>query len=104
MSRNYTAKKLHQENLAYAGTGGISSNCRSGRFQAAFRHSLTGQIALPRFDNGKLAPMHLFCGLPDDWVERRDDHGQIVALCDSVEAGFVRDGVFYTRDQAAALV
>jgi hypothetical protein len=104
MSRNYTAKKLHQENLAFAGTGGVSRNCRPSRFQAAFRDTATGQVAVPRFDNGKPAPMHLFCGLPDEWVERRDGQGQIVALRDSVEAGFVRDGMFYTRDQAAALV
>ena len=104
MSRNYTVKKLHQENLAYAGTGGVSRNCRSERFQAAFRDTATGRVAVPRFENGKSAPMHLFCGLPDEWVDRRDDQGQVVALHESVEAGFVRNGVFYTRDQAAALV
>lgn len=104
MGRKYTALQLRQENLAYAGTGGISENCRSQRFQAAFQDLESGRIELARFENGQPAPMHIFSGLPDVWVVRRDGDGQPLALLDSIEAGFVRDGVFYTREQAAALV
>ena len=104
MSRNYTVKKLRQENLAYAGTGGVSRNCRAGQFQAAFRDTRSGRVAIPRFENGKAAPMHLFCGLPEEWIQARDEEGQATALVACIEAGFVRDSVFYTREQAAALV
>jgi hypothetical protein len=34
-------------------------------------------------------------------VAARDAGGSIIALKDSIVAGFVRDGVFYTREQAA---
>jgi hypothetical protein len=47
--------------------------------------------------------MHLLCCLPEEWVTGRDERGQIVALKDSVIAGFVRDGTFYTREEAARL-
>jgi hypothetical protein len=46
--------------------------------------------------------MHLLDGLPDEWVVERDAAGRVRAIKDSVIAGFVRDGRFYTREQAAA--
>ena len=104
MGRKYTALRLRQENLAYAGTGGVSENCRSQQFQAAFQDTETGRVELARFENGQPAPMHIFSGLPDDWIVQRDADGHALALLDSIQAGFVRDSMFYTREQAAALV
>jgi hypothetical protein len=104
MGRKYTALQLRQENLAYSGTGGVSENCRSKQFQAAFQDTGTGRIELARFDNGQPAPMHIFSGLPDDWIVQRDSDGHPLALLDTIQAGFVRAGDFYTREQAAALV
>lgn len=104
MSRKYTAMKLQQENRAFAGTGGVSENNRHHCFQAAFRDTATGRVELARFENGIPAPMHIFSGLPGEWIIRRDESGQPVALLDTIVAGFVRDAVFYTREEAAALV
>jgi hypothetical protein len=47
--------------------------------------------------------MHLIDGLPREWVCARDAVGRPAALKATVVAGFVRDGLFYTREQAANL-
>ena len=104
MGRKYTAVQLRQENLAYTGTGGVSENCRTQQFQAAFQDTDTGRVELARFDNGQPAPMHIFSGLPGEWIVQWDADGNPLALLDSIQAGFVRDREFYTREQAAALV
>jgi len=104
MSRNYTVMKLTQENRAFAGTGGVSENNRCHCFQAAFRDTATGRVELARFENGTPAPMHIFSGLPHEWISSRDESGAPIALLETIIAGFVRDAVFYTREEAAALV
>lgn len=101
MGRAFTQQQLHQENLAFAGTGGVSKNCPSLR--PAFRDNATGRIELARFESGEPAPMHLLTGLPDDWVAQRDGSGHATALLDTIVAGFVGGPRFYTREEAAAL-
>ena len=97
----YTYQRLRAENVVFAGTAGVSQNNREARFEPAFCDGETGRVELARQENGRPAPMHLLCRLPDEWVTGRDEAGRIVALQDSVIAGFVRDGTFYTREQAA---
>jgi len=63
----------------------------------------TGQSEFSRFADGQPAPMHLLDGLPDLWVVKRDAQGRVSALEDTVIAGFIRGGHFYTREQAAAI-
>ena len=46
--------------------------------------------------------MHLLDGLPDEWVVNRDTGGRPSAVRPSVIAGFVRNGLFYTREEVAA--
>ncbi len=99
----YTYERLQEENRAYAGTGGVSENNSQARFLPAFRDEITGRVEMARMEDGRGAPMHLLCCLPDEWVVERDAAGQIVGLIDSVIAGFVRDGEFYTREDAARL-
>ena len=103
VSEMYTYERLRIENEQFAGTGGISENNVYARFAPAFRDAETGRVELARLECGAIAPMHLLFGLPDEWVTGWDAAGQIVALRDSVVAGFVRDEVFYTRDEAAQL-
>ncbi len=103
MNRQFTQDTLRRDNLAFTGTGGISQNCR-GILQAAFRDSRTGRVEIARFGTGQPAPMHLLDGVPSEWVAQRDGQGHIVALLDSIVAGFVRGRRFYTREEAAALV
>lgn len=104
MSRPMTANTLRRENLAFAGTNGVSANNRKRRFVPAFRDSETGRVELARFTNGKLAPAHLIVGLPAEWATAYAQDGSIMAVKDSIVAGFVRDDEFYTREEAAAAI
>ena len=98
----YTYERLRQENEIYAGTGGVSENNCSARFLPAFQDSQTGRVEIARTEDGTQAPMHLLCCLPDEWVTERDAEGHILVVKDSVIAGFIRDGEFYTREEAAS--
>lgn len=102
--RPLTAQVLHQQNLAFQGTGGVSTGNRSQGFAPAFCDTATGIIHLARFADGRPAPMHLIDGLPSELIMSRDAAGKSTAVKSSVVAGFVRDGLFYTREQAARSV
>lgn len=99
--RPLTPERLREENVAFAGTGGVSRENRSGGFSPAFYDTESGFVQVARFGDGAPTPMHLLDGLPDEWVKRRRPSGSVVAVKDSVIAGFVRQGRFYTRQQAA---
>lgn len=96
-----TNKALHQQNLAFQGTNGVSTNNRSQGFLPAFLDTTTDFIYLARFTDGRPAPIHLLDGLPPELTLSRDAAGKCIAVKASVIAGFVRDGLFYTREQAA---
>jgi hypothetical protein len=102
MNTLLTTDTLRKQNLAFVGTGGVSEENRSSGFRPAFFDLASGRAALARFADGRPAPMHLLDGLPEEWVVQRDAAGRVRAIKDSVIAGFVRDGRFYTREQAAA--
>lgn len=104
MAPPLTRNRIRRENLAFAGTGGVSPENRCRRFAPAFRDDSTGRIELSRYANGGLAPMHLIDGLPVEWISDRDPDGRPSALKATIVAGFVRDGRFYTREQAASLI
>jgi len=103
MTPPLTKNRLHRENLAFGGTGGVSAENRCKRFEPAFRDETTGRVEVSRFSDGRHAPMHLMEGLPAEWIQARDDAGRACELKNGIVAGFVRDGRFYTRDEAAAL-
>jgi hypothetical protein len=54
-----------------------------------------------RFANGTPAPIHILDGAPEEWVVARDPSGRVIAVKASVIAGFLHQGRFYTRAQAA---
>jgi hypothetical protein len=92
---------LARENLRFAGTGGVSRENRGNSFLPAFLDSGTGEIYLSRFADGRLAPIHMLDGLPEELVVARNAR-RITAVKASVVSGFVRDRRFYTREQAAS--
>jgi hypothetical protein len=98
-----TKHRIRRENLAFTGTGGVSEENRDNRFEPAFRDDATGRVEVSRYGDGRPAPMHLMDGLPGEWIDRRDDQGRPCVLKGSIVAGFVRDGRFYTREEAADL-
>lgn len=101
MTRVLTKRRLERENLAYRYTGGVSQENRSSGFRPAFRDTEDGAVYLSLRACGDPAPFHCLDGLPPHLVVGHDAGG-VPILKASLEAGFVRDGRFYTRDQAAA--
>ncbi len=78
-------------------------HCAVSGFLPAFKDSVTGEVYLSRFRDHSTAPIHLLDGLPDHWVTERDEDGRVTRVRGSIMAGFVRDGRFYSRDEAACL-
>ena len=101
MSRSMNQDRLRIENLAFAGTCGVSSCARESRFVPAFKDLETGRVELSCLAAGVPAPMHIISCLPDEWAIERNAAGEITALKASVVAGFVRDNRFFTREEAA---
>jgi hypothetical protein len=88
---------LERENQVFRGTGGRSEENRGLGFLPAFMDAITQVIYRSCFADGRPAPFHLLDGLPDEVVIS----GRVAAIRGSVVAGFVRDGRFYTREEAS---
>lgn len=101
MNLALTDEVLVQQTLAFRGTGGTSAECRPSGLRPAFRDNRTGTVYPSRFADGRPAPIHVLGGLPDELVLARDPGGRVLAVDIAVVSGFVRDGRFYTRDEAA---
>jgi hypothetical protein len=96
-----TELSLERENVRHRGTGGVSAKNRSLGFAPAFIDRETRAIYLSRFADGRPAPCHLLDGLPHALVLSRRACGRVAAVKPSLVSGFVRDGRFYTREEAA---
>lgn len=96
-----TIGELTRQRRHFKGTGGMSEENRGFGFLPAFRDASTGRVYLSRFADGRIAPMHLLEGLPPELVVQRAGSGRVTAVRNSVTAGFVKAGQFYTRSQAA---
>lgn len=101
----FSEQDLKAQHRIYRGTGGASvdESNRCLNFLPAFLDSETGQVYPSLNANGSPACMHILCGLPDELVVERDCNGRVVAVKATLVVGFTRDGIFYTRDEAAAL-
>ncbi|MGH8664437.1 MAG: hypothetical protein ACREUX_09230 [Burkholderiales bacterium] len=99
-----SSRYLQLETASHRGTGGVSAENRQLGFRPAFRDTDTWQIYLSTFADGRPAPFHVLDGLPEPLVLARDRHGRISRVLGTIVAGFLRDGTFYTRAEAAALV
>jgi hypothetical protein len=97
-------RALVDQNAHYQGTGGVSQGNRSAGFVPAFLDTETGEVYISRFANGAPAPIHLLAGLPASVVTKRTTSGGVLEVAASVIAGFVCQGAFYTREQAASAV
>lgn len=104
MGQAMTTSELGRENRIYGGTGGVSQENRSFGFRPAFRDADTGVVYASCFANGQPAPFHLLDGLPDEIVLTRHATGRVAAVKESITSGFVCEGRFYTREQAAERV
>ncbi len=96
-----TRTELAWENDCFAGTRGVSENCRSSHFVPAFKDKLTGETHASVFEDGRPAMVHLLDGLPEHWVVSRDNNHHVTAVLETIVSGFLRDGVFFTREEVA---
>lgn len=98
-----TPAAMRLQNRQMHATGGRSQENRSVGFVPAFRDLRSGRIYRSRFAGGIPAPVHVLDGLPAELVRQRDAHGHVLSVEAGIVPGFVRDGEFYTRAQAAAV-
>ena len=104
MNKSMTCERLREDNQTFDGTGGVSaSNCAEG-FIPAFCDTETGQVIPSRNADGSQAPIHLLAGLPMEWAVELGNGNVVLAVKETIIAGFLRAGVFFTRDQAAQAV
>ncbi len=104
MGKTVTDNDIHQQGLKYQGTGGCSQVSSPLGFQPAFLDTQTRTIHLSRFADGRLAPLHILDGLPDEVVLERAEDGRVLTVKPSLVSGFTKDGLFYTRDECAHLL
>jgi hypothetical protein len=104
MGAPLTLDRLYREAQLLRGCGGVSEENRGCGFSPAFLDRDTGRIWPSLRADGTPAPVLLLDGLPDELVILRAGGGRVLAASPSVLAGFVREGRFYTREEAAASV
>ena len=95
---------LRAQNSLFRDSGGVSAKNRCYGFVPAFLDADTGAVYRARYADGRPAPMHLLDGLPEEVIAMHTVAGGVAAAKSSIIAGFLRDGRFYTREQAAAVV
>ena len=104
MGESTMEQRLARENEAFRGSGGRSEENRDYGFRPAFFDYASQKVYLSRFADGKLAPMHILDGLPEEVVVDRTPTGRVLRTRASLVAGFERNGMFYTRKAAARAV
>jgi hypothetical protein len=104
MNRLMTSKRLRKENHDFDGAGGVSACNHDAGFIPAFCDTATGRVEPSRCMDGSIAPVHLLTGLPREWVVVWGEGNEVLAVKETVIAGFLRTGVFFTRDQAARVL
>ncbi len=100
----FSKAALVEQNRRFLRTGGVSAGNRSHGFHPAFLDRETGTVYIARFTDGRPALMHILDGLPAKLVVERLPSGQVATIKGSIEAGFVKDGNFITREEAAAAI
>jgi hypothetical protein len=96
-----SSQLLKNQNDLYNGTLGVSRNNRDAGFVPGYFDRHSGRTAMSRFADGRPAPVHVLDGLPDEWIAERDACGRVTKARAGVVAGFLRNGRFYTREEAA---
>ena len=91
---------LAEENLRFAGSGGVSENNREKGFVPAFLDKDSGRVYRSRFADGRPAPVHMVSGLPPSLFVG-EISGRQDKVKDSVICGFLLEQTFYTRKAAA---
>ena len=97
------SRSLKMQHSVDAGTHVESNTAGASGFRPACLDKATGRVEVARLRNGKPAPAHLIAWLPRQWAAAMQADGSIVRVREGIIAGYVRDGVFLTREQALEL-
>ncbi|HXZ49887.1 MAG TPA: hypothetical protein VEG27_12745 [Usitatibacter sp.] len=97
-------QRLEEENDLHVGTGGRSQENADVGFRPAFFDYASQKLYFSRFIDGRLAPVHMLDGLPEEVVVDRAPDGRVIRARASLVSGFERNGYFYTRKAAARAV
>ena len=73
-------RNLQLENLAFAGTAGVSRNNRASGFTPAFLDKKTGLVEIARLKNGQPSPTHIISWLPSSWASRIAGDGSVIHM------------------------
>jgi len=68
-------------------------------FMPAFKNLQNQHIHLSSDTNGDISLMHLFDGLPECWIQEKDEKGAALTLKSEIIAGFMRNAEFYTLSE-----
>ncbi len=90
---------LKIENMTYRDSNGVSQNNRCLGFVPAFKDTRTGRVEVSLLKNGMPAPVHLIDWLPQEWAAETDEAGAVRSLKAEIISGFVKNDVFYTRQE-----
>jgi hypothetical protein len=95
---------MRQLSVIVPSCSGQIERIRDNGYLPAFydQHTMTAELS--RFTDGMPAPVHLLDGLPDSWVAKRSPTGKILALKESVTAGYLYNGFFYTPEEVACAI
>ena len=104
MKQEFTVSALQRQRRRYRGSAGISQMNQGHGFRVAFRDAETGIIYGSCYADGRPAAVHLLDGLPESLVLARAVDGRVTVVKKAVVAGFVRNGRFYTRQEAVRSV
>jgi hypothetical protein len=101
MFKAFTNKELKFQNIVWRGTGALSAENRGHGFIPAFLDAERGEVHPSCYACGGLATIHILDGLPKHLVLANEASGRVSEVKNSVIAGFMREGKFYTREEAA---
>lgn len=100
-AKRLCSSRLEAENRRFQGTGGVSEGNSEHGFTPAFHNRQSGQSVVSRYADGTEAPVHVLDGLPAEWIAEYDETGRALTAREGIIAGFLRNGLFYTREEAA---
>ena len=94
------SRGLRQQCGLYRGSGGASEDNRDAGFISAFLNRENGDVHSSVSSDGQVCSVLTLDGLPDSVIVRRSRNGMVTAVRRCIVAGFVRNGLFYSREQA----
>ena len=92
---------VEMENSLYAGSRGVQSCTGIDDLTPAFLNTEDGKVEISRLRDGRPAAIHLIEWLPLEWADVIEMDGAIRELRPGIISGYVKNGLFITREDAS---